>query len=430
MKRLLCFILFVMLAAPAFDVAQAEDLTGSYSITQAVDPYDNANYKGRVGVDCRKGFMCYVAWKIDGASPYRGLGFLNNGIFSVAWSSSSEYGLAVYKVNGGRLSGQWFTDSTERLPGIEELEGPPGLNGTYQIKNGHGSDNGDRYSGTVEIRKNGEVYDLTWDVDGYVYKGVGILKGNVLTAGWGKTVGAAYYEVKGDQLFGRCAYLDQPKAGVENLARVKPPQTILAYGINTASSITFEELSKRIEKTTASIHSMTYDYVLRTMSRNGDAAGAYDLIRAKNWRKYPGLAKDDSVYLYLPDKPERHVYISKLEGANYNAYEFLNDGSVKKTSYPIEEWEKSDFTPRFFYNKIKQKIKDGIPYTLEYNQDRNVYVLKFDTPDKASFEISGESWLPYEASNFDSKYNAVVEALWSNIQINPKISDDVFRVPQ
>lgn len=209
--------------------------------------------------------------------------------------------------------------------------------------------------------------------------------------------------------------------------------TVPAFGVAQAEdltgtdSITFEELAKRIEGVLAGINTMTFDEVMRYRPSGSDNAQNTDLIKDKCWYKKPGLHRSESVMLYLPSGPENHVYVGKLEGGNYNSYELLADGSVEKSSFNVEGWE--SITPGRFYADIKKKIKDGSSYSLEFDQGRNVYVLKFNSPDQAVFEISGASWLPYFSAVFDQKNNSIVEIIRDNIKINPEISDQLFRVP-
>ena len=106
--------------------------------------------------------------------------------------------------------------------GYEGLEGPPGLNGVYRIVNALDEDYGREYTGTVEIRPFGEVYNVTWTIDENVYAGVGIRQGNYLIAGWGIDVGVMHYVIKDNELQGTWAAMGANRRGVENLARLSP----------------------------------------------------------------------------------------------------------------------------------------------------------------------------------------------------------------
>lgn len=176
-------------------------------------------YTGRVKVEYRGDNVYYVYWNIPGSSEYRGVGLLDHQTLCVGWSSSPGYGVVIYKVADGRLYGNWLADNTEWDLGMEDLEGPAGLDGVYQIVEAYGADMGDEYSGTVEIRPTGEVYNLTWWIGNEVYTGVGLLKGDLLIVGWGPSAGVVYYDLKDNELLGRWASPGATTAGLENLVR-------------------------------------------------------------------------------------------------------------------------------------------------------------------------------------------------------------------
>src|SRR6185503_11848817 len=105
--------------------------------------------------------------------------------------------------------------------------------------------------------------------------------------------------------------------------------------------ITIEGMTQKIEKALGQINDMTHDYVLRYRPKNGSVSENKDLIVATMFYKKPNLAKEDSTTLYLTTGPRRNSYIIKLEGTNFNIYELLADGSVKKNSYSAAGWETS-----------------------------------------------------------------------------------------
>jgi outer membrane lipoprotein-sorting protein len=417
-KSLLIFILVAGFPARTF---AAQDPAGIYSITRGLSANDFA-YTGKVTVESKGRGLYYLSWDIPDSEAYRGLGLIYGDALEVAYSSNPDFGLVVYKVSGGKL----FGDVTGSRQGMqfrhENLEGPAGLNGIYRIVDAEGV-NGVEYSGTVEIRPFGEVYNLTWTIGEYNYDGVGILEGNRLVVGWGAGVGVIHYVIKGNELKGRWAASGANRKGVEDLALASPRPA------GAVSPIGLEELTRNIERALGSINSMVSDRVLRYRDKGADASRTTDLIKSTDWYKKPGSAKSDSTTLYLPTGPERHVYITRFDGVSLQSYEILNDGAVKQQSFPAEEWEKS-YTPGALYNDMKKRIEDGAPYRLEYRKDRKVYVLQFDSADEAVFEILAESWLPYSVAVFDQKNNAIVEKVWSNIKINPVIPDGMFVVPR
>jgi len=106
----------------------------------------------------------------------------------------------------------------------------------------------------------------------------------------------------------------------------------------------------------------------------------------------------------------------------------LEDGSIKETSHPAQEWDASGATPAYIYQKMKERLAKNIPSRIRYQAGRDIYFLKFDAPDEATFEISGDSWLPYSLTVVDG--DNIVEVAWSDIVINPELSDELFRVPE
>jgi hypothetical protein len=96
----------------------------------------------------------------------------------------SRYGVVVYQVSGGTLKGQWATAMSPAL-GSEDLEGPPGLNGTYQITKAAGPD-GKSYAGSVTIAPKGDAFAVTWTLPTESYSGVGIQQGDLLIVGRGE----------------------------------------------------------------------------------------------------------------------------------------------------------------------------------------------------------------------------------------------------
>jgi hypothetical protein len=150
-----------------------------------------------------------------------GVGFVEGDTLGVGWSDIPNFGVLIYKVDGGRLSGKWLADSTQEEHGVEVLEGPPGLNGVYEIVKAYGDDSGEEYFGTVEIRPNGAIYNVTWTLGTYVYTGLGLLKGDLFIVGWGARAGVLYYEKKEGGLTGVWAGQNSQDLGTETLIRLK-----------------------------------------------------------------------------------------------------------------------------------------------------------------------------------------------------------------
>ena len=123
-------------------------------------------------------------------------------MLAVGWGFGSGSGVVAYRVNGGQLAGRWASLGAGGAPGIEELSGPPGVSGTYQIVRG-ANPQGGSYTGSVAISRNGDTYSMAWTLPRESYSGVAILRNNILAVGWGGGgTGVVAYEIKGNRLEG------------------------------------------------------------------------------------------------------------------------------------------------------------------------------------------------------------------------------------
>lgn len=186
----------------------------------ASNPGGGGGYSGSVAI-AKRGDMYSIDWTIAHTPPYHGIGIVEGNLFGVGWGMGSAYGVAVYKVKGGTLQGKWATSTTQKSAGVEDLSGPAGLNGTYNITKGIVGDGGKPYTGTVAIKPSGTVYSVEWKTPGSDYSGVGILQGDVFIVGWGtegKGAGAVAYTVN-DKLDGKWATPGGSALGTEVLGK-------------------------------------------------------------------------------------------------------------------------------------------------------------------------------------------------------------------
>jgi hypothetical protein len=148
------------------------------------------------------------------------VGIVVDNILCVGWAESGSYGVVVYKVEGGKLKGRWTTSKLEGI-GIEDLEGPAGLNGVYKIVSSVSPETNRGYPGNVTINKYGDIYLVTWLLESESYSGVGILEGDLLIIGWGigRKTGVVYYKMKNDTLLGRWTIPQATEIGIENLSK-------------------------------------------------------------------------------------------------------------------------------------------------------------------------------------------------------------------
>ena len=194
---------------------------GKYTIASASNPGGGGGYSGTVEI--APGAVHTIKWSLPNSPPYSGVGLMADGALGVGWGLGANYGVVVYKVNGGTLDGRWATAVTGNFVGTETLSGPDGLNGTYKITGATTPNGGAAYTGTVDIAPNGDTYNVKWKLEsGASYAGVGIKHGDSLIVGWGaddKSAGTVVYEVAGAKLNGSWAQPGGAKLGTEMLER-------------------------------------------------------------------------------------------------------------------------------------------------------------------------------------------------------------------
>jgi hypothetical protein len=196
-------------------------IEGSYAITAAANPGGGGGYKGSVSIT-PAGEVYKVAWSIPDSPPYSGVALLEGSTLGVGWGMGTQYGVVVYKVNGGKLSGRWATAASGSTAGTEVIEGPEGLSGTYKVVSSKVPGGGGGYTGTVTITPTGATYSVQWSLSNGSFSGVGIRQGDLLVVGWGeagKGAGAVSYQVSGGALNGIWATPGGTQLGSETLAR-------------------------------------------------------------------------------------------------------------------------------------------------------------------------------------------------------------------
>lgn len=193
-------------------------LSGGYTIVSAANPGGGSGYTGTVRI-AKAGDAYRLDWSIPGSPPYSGVGIEMNGILAVGWSVGGSPGVVVYRVSAGQLAGKWAALGSRGGPlGIEDLSGPSGVSGTYQITQGRNPQGGS-YTGSVLVTPTGSTYALSWTLPRETYTGVGILKRDVLAVGWGPGTGVVAYEIHGNRLDGVWADTRGGSLGREVLER-------------------------------------------------------------------------------------------------------------------------------------------------------------------------------------------------------------------
>lgn len=198
----------------------AGNVAGSYTITSAANPGGGGGYQGSVAIT-PTGDIYKVAWTIPNSPPYSGVAILEGSTLGVGWGMGAQYGVVVYTINGGKLSGKWATAGSGSTAGTEVIEGPEGLSGTYKVVSAKAPAGG-TYTGSVTITPTGATHSVQWNLSNGSFSGVGIRQGNLLIVGWGeagKGAGAVSYQVSGSTLTGVWASPGGTQLGSETISR-------------------------------------------------------------------------------------------------------------------------------------------------------------------------------------------------------------------
>ncbi len=196
------------------------DLAGKYTIKSATNPSGGPGYSGSVDMTKGNGFY-NLAWAIKGSAAYNGVALQDGDNLGVGWGRGGDFGVVVYKINGGKLTGKWAAHASSGV-GTEDLEGPATLGGAYKITKA-ATPEGKSYGGDVVIAQKGDTYLVTWKLaGGETYDGAAIKEGDRLIVGWGrggKGAGVVSYTVNGSQLDGKWATPAGGPLGTEILTK-------------------------------------------------------------------------------------------------------------------------------------------------------------------------------------------------------------------
>ena len=202
-------------------LAASGPIAGTYTISSASNPGGGPGYRGTVAIT-RQGPHYALDWTIAGSTPYKGVGIQTGNLLGVGWGMGTNYGVVVYRVNAGTLTGTWTSAQSVGQVGTEVLQGPAGLNGTYEIVSASNAGGGGTYTGTVNITPSGATHKVVWNVKPSGYSGVGILEGDTFIVGWGSGsdgAGVVAYRTAGTTLSGTWAPARGTQLGTEVLSK-------------------------------------------------------------------------------------------------------------------------------------------------------------------------------------------------------------------
>jgi len=204
---------------------QAEEVGGVYSLAGQSAAGDV--YQGSVTI-IPNGTTFRLRWQRPAPFELRGYAVQLDNVLGVAADDPSvDYGIVLYRVQGGHLEGIWRSDGgrpTTSL-GAENLDGPEGLEGSYAISLGLNPD-GSHYGGRVEIKRAGAIYLVDWYTPQPRYIGTGVLMGDVFVVGYGEShrSGVAAYCMRSTaRVEGITGKAEDTAIGAELLARADTP---------------------------------------------------------------------------------------------------------------------------------------------------------------------------------------------------------------
>jgi hypothetical protein len=194
-------------------------LSGEYTITSASRPGgDRHVHAGTVAISAAGGQYA-IEWRLENGQKYRGVGLEAGEFLAAGWDAAGDAGVAVYEIDGGQLRGRWATAGDGGKLGTEELRGPAGLNGSYEIV-GARSPGGGAYDGQLSLTPSGSIYRLIRRAGPSTYYGAALKKGSRLFAGFSTGGGAVMvYTIKDKKLNGQWAQPSSSQLGTEFLTR-------------------------------------------------------------------------------------------------------------------------------------------------------------------------------------------------------------------
>jgi hypothetical protein len=194
-------------------------LSGEYTITSASRPGGDRNvHAGTVAIKANGGQYA-IEWRLANGQRYRGVGLEEGEFLAAGWDMAGEPGIAVYEIVGGQLKGRWATGGDGGKLGTEELRGPAGLNGSYEIVDARSSGGGS-YEGQLSLTPTGNIYRLIRRAGSATYYGAALKKGSRLFAGFSTGGGAVMvYTIKEGKLNGQWAQPSSSQIGTEFLTR-------------------------------------------------------------------------------------------------------------------------------------------------------------------------------------------------------------------
>jgi hypothetical protein len=161
---------------------------GEYKIDAYTSQGDSSPNKAGTVTITKMGDVFAMDFKFTQGDPLQGVAIQHGGELWAAVGPVGTVGLAVYKVENGKLTGTWYnaTGKPESF-GTENATGADPLGGDYKITDAKAPFTQAPYTGTLTLDTVGKkfwnvapIYTAAWDLGGYKAKGIGLSENDSL----------------------------------------------------------------------------------------------------------------------------------------------------------------------------------------------------------------------------------------------------------
>ena len=179
-------------AARALWTGARPRLGGVYRV-DGINP-DGTHYSGIAAIADNGDEFHFTWW--SGPRVYTGTGEFAGRMLVVNWGQVRPVIFTLAAAD--RLEGEWADGTaTDNLALFSRVATMPRTPGGHYLVSGL-NPNGSRYSGTLDVRANGDRYDFDWVTGASHFQGSGTLAGNILAVNWGSSTTPIIYAVSDD----------------------------------------------------------------------------------------------------------------------------------------------------------------------------------------------------------------------------------------
>ena len=167
---------------PTEEIVELPPIMGTYSVS-GLDP-DYTNYEGALEITASNGIF---QWNWLDREPV-GIGLFQEDVVSVAWGDQKECNVISFLIDEDGVFYGIYTEKDETRIGTDKSvpqgEMGEGIEGSY-LAFGTTPDGGG-YFCSLDVTRNGEVYDFYWPECGDDFYGVGIQRGNIVSVAFSR----------------------------------------------------------------------------------------------------------------------------------------------------------------------------------------------------------------------------------------------------